>query len=90
MRAERLVPEGALTEIWASPPFNHCMFTARSDLDQALEQQFAKALFAMSYDNPTHRPVLEAEGLREWIEPRLDAYGELRDASAQQGFLKRP
>ena len=90
VRAEHLVPEGALTEIWSSPPFNHCMFTARSDLDQALEQQFAKALFAMSYDNPTHRPVLEAEGLREWIEPRLDAYGELREASAQQGFLKRP
>jgi ABC-type phosphate/phosphonate transport system substrate-binding protein len=90
VRTERLVPEGALIEIWASPPFNHCMFTARSDLDPALEQQFAEALFAMSYDNPTHRPVLDAEGLREWIKPRLDAYDDLREASAQQGFLKRP
>jgi phosphonate transport system substrate-binding protein len=59
-------------------------------LDLALEQQFAKALFAMSYDNPTHRPVLEAEGLRRWIAPQLEAYGELREASAQQGFLERP
>jgi ABC-type phosphate/phosphonate transport system substrate-binding protein len=25
--AERLVPEGALVEIWTSPPYNHCMFT---------------------------------------------------------------
>jgi len=74
VRTEHLVPEGALTEIWASPPFNHCMFTARSDLDPALEQQFAKALFGMSYDNPTHRPVLEAEGLRQWIAPQLEAY----------------
>ena len=90
VRSERLVPEGALTEIWTSRPFNHCMFTARSDRDPALEQQFAKALFAMSYDNPTHRPVLEAEGLRRWIAPQLEAYGELREASAQQGFLKRP
>jgi ABC-type phosphate/phosphonate transport system substrate-binding protein len=90
VRTERLVPEGALTEIWASPPFNHCMLTARSDLDPALEQQFAKALFAMSYDNPIHRPVLEAEGLREWIAPQLDAYADLREASAQQGFLRRP
>jgi phosphonate transport system substrate-binding protein len=90
VRNERLVPEGALTEIWTSRPFNHCMFTARSDLDLALEQQFAKALFAMSYDNPTHRPVLEAEGLRRWIAPQLEAYGELREASAQQGFLERP
>jgi ABC-type phosphate/phosphonate transport system substrate-binding protein len=90
VRGERLVPVGALTEIWSSPPFNHCMFTARPDLDPALEQQFAKALFGMSYDNPTHRPVLEAEGLRQWIAPQLEAYAELRDASAQQGFLQRP
>jgi phosphonate transport system substrate-binding protein len=90
VRTERLVPEGALTEIWSSRPYNHCMFTARSDLDPALEQQFAKALFGMSYDNPTHRPVLEAEGLRQWIAPQLEAYAELRDASAQQGFLTRP
>jgi phosphonate transport system substrate-binding protein len=90
VRTERLVPEGALTEIWTSQPYNHCMFTARSDLDPALEQQFAKALFAMSFDNPAHRPVLEAEGLRQWIAPQLEAYAELRRASAQQGFLKRP
>ena len=90
VRTERLVPEGALTEIWSSRPYNHCMFTARSDLDPALEQQFAKALFGMSYDNPTHRPVLEAEGLRQWIAPQLEAYAALRDASAQQGFLTRP
>src|SRR5215468_1320688 len=89
VRSERLVPEGALTEIWASPPFNHCMFTARSDLDPALEQQFAKALFGMSFDNPIHRRVLEAEGVRQWIAPQLDAYAELREASAQQGFLTR-
>jgi phosphonate transport system substrate-binding protein len=90
VRTERLVPEGALTEIWTSPLFNHCMFTARSDLDPSLEQQFAKALFGMSYDNPIHRPVLEAEGLRQWIAPQLEAYAELREASAQQGFLTRP
>jgi phosphonate transport system substrate-binding protein len=87
VRTERLVPQGALTEIWTSQPFNHCMFTARSDLDPALEQQFAEALFAMSYENPAHRPVLEAEGLRQWVAPQLEAYAELREASAQQGFL---
>ena len=90
LRDQRLVPEGALTEIWTSPPFNHCMFTARPDLDPALEQAFAKALFGMSFDNPTHRPVLEAEGLREWVTPQLDAYASLREASTQQGFFKRP
>jgi ABC-type phosphate/phosphonate transport system substrate-binding protein len=86
----RLVPEGALTEIWTSPPFNHCMFTARPDFDPYLDQQFAKALSGMSYDNPNHRAVLDAEGLRRWELPRLDGYDSLRQAAARQGFLDRP
>jgi len=90
VRAQRLVPEGALTEIWTSPPYNHCMFTARPDLDLALERRFAEALFAMSYDNPNHRTVLEAEGLRRWVAPQLDGYQALRNASAPQGFFARP
>ena len=88
--AERLVPRGALSEIWTSPPYNDCMFTARSDLDRQAERQFADALSAMSYDNPRHRAVLDAEGLRRWVMPHLDGYGSLRQAAAQQGFFSRP
>ncbi len=87
VRSERLVPEGALTEIWTSPPYNHCMFTARPDLDPALERQFAEALSGMSYDNPGHRAVLDAEGLRRWVAPQLEGYVSLREASARQGFF---
>lgn len=90
LRSERLVPEGALTEIWTSPPYNHCMFTARPDLDASLEQRFAEALSGMSYDNPSHRAVLDAEGLRHWEPPHLDGYDSLRHAAAQQGFFNRP
>src|SRR6202011_1644188 len=90
VRSERLVPEGALSEIWTSAPYNHCMFTARPDLDRSLERRFAEALFAMSYDNPSHRVVLDAEGLRRWVAPHLDAYDSLREASARQGFFQRP
>jgi phosphonate transport system substrate-binding protein len=90
LRAERLAPEGALTEIWTSPPYNHCMFTARTDLDPILERRFADALYGMSYDNPNHRAVLDAEGLKRWVSPQLDGYGSLREASLRQGFFQRP
>jgi ABC-type phosphate/phosphonate transport system substrate-binding protein len=90
VQLERLVPQGALTEIWSSPPYNHCMFTARPDLDPILQQRFVEALSGMSYDNPKHRAVLEAEGLRRWVEPHLDGYDSLREASARQGFFKAP
>src|SRR5258706_376012 len=89
MQNERLVPEGALREIWTSPPYNHCMFTARPDLEPALERQFADALSGMNYENPSHRAVLEAEGLRRWVVPDLEGYDALRKASRQQGFFGR-
>jgi ABC-type phosphate/phosphonate transport system substrate-binding protein len=66
------------------------MFTARPDLDRESERRFAQALFGMSYDNPRHRAVLEAEGLRRWVAPELHGYQALRDAAARQGFLQRP
>jgi ABC-type phosphate/phosphonate transport system substrate-binding protein len=87
VRNERLVPEGGLREIWSSPPYNHCMFTARPDLDLEQEQRFAGALSAMSYDNPIHRSILDAEGLQRWLPPHLDGYGALREAAAEQGFF---
>ena len=90
MRTERLVPEGALTEIWTSPLYNHCMFTARPDLDPSLEEQFAEALSGMSYDTPRHRAVLDAEGLRRWEPPHLNGYDSLRQAAERQGFFNRP
>jgi ABC-type phosphate/phosphonate transport system substrate-binding protein len=89
VQSERLVPEGALQEIWTSSPYHHCMFIARPGLDQALERRFSEALSAMDYENPAHRAVLDAEGLRRWVPPHLDGYAALREASARQGFFQR-
>ena len=87
VRNEHLVPESGLREIWSSPTYNHCMFTARPDLELEREHQFAEALSAMSYDNPVHRSILDAEGLKRWLPPHLDGYTALREAAAQQGFF---
>jgi phosphonate transport system substrate-binding protein len=89
VRNERLVPEGGLREIWSSPAYNHCMFTARPDLDREQERRFAEALSAMSYDNPAHREILDAEGLQRWLPPHLDGYDALRQAAGQQGFFNQ-
>lgn len=87
VRNEHLVPEGGLVEIWSSPAYNHCMFTARPDLDPEQERRFVEALSAMSYDNPKHRVILDAEGLQRWLPPHLDGYAALREAADQQGFF---
>ena len=89
VRNEHLVPEAGLREIWSSPAYNHCMFTARPDLDREKEHIFLAALLAMSYDNPIHRPILEAEGLRRWVQPHIDGYDDLRQAAAEQGYFQK-
>ena len=87
LRKERLAPEGALREIWSSPAYNHCMFTARPDFEPERERAFVAALSAMDYENPVHRAILDAEGLKRWLAPHLDGYAALREAASQQGFF---
>lgn len=90
VRNEALVPKDALSEVWTSPPYNHCMFTTRPDFDPVLERRFVDALSAMSYDNPDHRAILDAEGLRQWLPPHVDGYDALRQAAGRQGFFTQP
>lgn len=56
-------------------------------LDSAIERTFVDALAAMSWENPKHRPVLEAEGLRKWLAADTSGYDSLRDAARAQGFF---
>jgi len=89
VQAQALVPEG-LAEVWTSPPYSHCMFTARPGLDDDIGRRFADALSKMSFDDPRHRPVLEAEGLKRWLPADVSGYGCLREAGHTQGFFRRP
>ena len=90
VRSQGLVPKDALREIWTSPPYHHCMFTARPDLDPALERRFADALAGMTYEKPLHRTILDAEGLQRWLPPHLDGYDALRQGAGRQGFFRQP
>jgi ABC-type phosphate/phosphonate transport system substrate-binding protein len=86
---KKLVPEGSVTEIWSSPPYSHCMFTARAGLDADIERRFVEALRKMRWDDPKHRPILEAEGLKEWLPADESGYDSLRAAARDQGFFAR-
>ena len=44
----------------------------------------------MSFYNPAHRPVLEAEGMEVLDFVQLDGYVLLRAAVKEQGFFVRP
>jgi ABC-type phosphate/phosphonate transport system substrate-binding protein len=64
------------------------MSTARPDPNLEQERQLVEALSAVSYDNPAHRSMLDAEGLQRWLPPQVYGYAALRQAAAQQGFFE--
>jgi len=69
--------------LWTTPGFDHCMFDAMPELSSAKIEAFRRALYAMSWDNPEHRKILELEGLKQWVEPREQGYESLRSALAE-------
>jgi ABC-type phosphate/phosphonate transport system substrate-binding protein len=88
MGAEELMAD-ALTEVWRTEGYCHCMFTALDTLSADLYQPWLDRLLAMSWDNPQHRKILELEGLRCWVRPHLDGYQPLFEAVKEQGIDPR-
>lgn len=85
---QQLVPAGAVSVVWSSPEYSHCMFTARVGFEDDLARRFTDALLGMSFENPIHRPILEAEGLRRWLAADVSGYDSLDAACRSQGFFQ--
>lgn len=71
-----------LAVLYTTPGFDHCMFDAMPSLPPASAAAFQRALFAMKWENPGHRRLLELEGLRQWMPPREEGYRSLQEALA--------
>ncbi|MGH9882309.1 MAG: phosphate/phosphite/phosphonate ABC transporter substrate-binding protein [Pyrinomonadaceae bacterium] len=79
------IDAGRIEVLWTTPGFDHCMFDARPGLATEKTESFRSALFAMRWENPDHRRLLELEGLREWLPPREQGYQSLEAALKEQG-----
>ena len=71
------VDSNKIEVLWTTPGFDHCMFDALPTLPKEKFEAFRRALFAMRWDNPSHRRLMELEGLREWVQPREEGYQSL-------------
>jgi len=68
--------------------FDHCVFTVRQDLDRVAAQRWLNALFAMRYDDPSHREMMDLEGLKAWLPGRTTGFGALTAAVASERFFE--
>jgi len=75
------VPGGdQLVEVWRSPSFSHCVFTAADSFDRELGEKFTELMLAMSLEDPTTAEVLRLEGAERWIPGSHDGFTDLVEA----------
>jgi ABC-type phosphate/phosphonate transport system substrate-binding protein len=69
--------------------FDHCVFTVRQDLDTTAERRWLDALFAMRYDVPEHREMMDLEGLKAWLPGRTTGFGALSAEVEAERYFER-
>jgi phosphonate transport system substrate-binding protein len=83
---EGVLPSGLVRVLAQTSPYDHCTMTAGPSADPALTDRFAGLLLGMDYGDPELRPLLDLEGLKQWLPPRLDRYEQLERAVDEAGF----
>jgi ABC-type phosphate/phosphonate transport system substrate-binding protein len=80
------LPAGATRIIDRTEPYDHCNFTTSPGAPQGRVSRFVELLLAMRWDDPEVRPLLELEGLRQWLPGRTEGYAQLELAVDEQAF----
>jgi phosphonate transport system substrate-binding protein len=81
-REQGLPATHALAVTWRSPTYYHCNFTALPSFDEERGEAWARALLAMSYDDPAMRQPMTLEGVKRWLPGDRDGYTSLAQAMA--------
>jgi phosphonate transport system substrate-binding protein len=80
------LPSGTTRVVANTAPFDHCNFTTSPGAPEGLVEQFVTLLLSMRWDDPSVRPLLELEGLREWRTGRSSGYAQLERAVDDEHF----
>jgi phosphonate transport system substrate-binding protein len=83
---EGVLPSGSVRVIGQTTPYDHCNLTAGPGVDAPA---FTELLLSMSYGDDEARPLLDLEGLKQWLPGRTDRYAALEAAVNATGFYRQ-
>ncbi|MEO8704708.1 MAG: PhnD/SsuA/transferrin family substrate-binding protein [Kofleriaceae bacterium] len=83
---EGLLAPNATRVVHQTAVYDHCNFTILDDGHPATAT-FTELLFGMSYDDPALRPLLDMEGLKQWMPGRTSGYAGLERAVDRYRYL---
>jgi phosphonate transport system substrate-binding protein len=77
---EGTISSGSTSVLAQTPAYDHCNFTVLDDIHAEEIAQFRDLLLAMSYSDADVRPLLDLEGLKQWVPGRVSGYAQLSAA----------
>jgi ABC-type phosphate/phosphonate transport system substrate-binding protein len=83
MKASNPEQAAQFQDIWTSPPFSHCVFTARSDFDTEVGARFSELMLGMDGKCPVTEEILHLEHCSKWVpggKQAQDGFAELLTA----------
>lgn len=83
---EGTLPVGGTRILAQTGPYDHCNMTVTSAGPAAAIARFDALLRSMRYADPEVRPLLDLEGLHEWVPGRTSGYALLERAVDETGF----
>jgi len=70
----------SLVQVWISPPFSHCVFTASAKFDHDRAARFTKLMEAMDPSERETTDVMRLEGTKKWLPGSGDGFKDLVEA----------
>jgi phosphonate transport system substrate-binding protein len=89
-QADGTADPSQLVSIGTTTPFDHCNFSVLAAFPAEEESRWTKTLFSMRYDTPSHREMMDMEGLKAWLPGRTTGYAALTAAVEEEGFFAGP
>ena len=83
---EGILPAGSTRIVARTGLFDHCNFTVSPGAPEDKIARFTELLLAMRWEDPLVRPLLELEGLKNWLPGRTDGYDLLVRATDDEKF----
>lgn len=84
--ADGTLRPGSARVVESTGLFDHCNFIGGPEASTELLDRFTELVLEMRWEDPQVRPLMELEGLREWMPGRFTGYGILERAAEEQGF----
>jgi ABC-type phosphate/phosphonate transport system substrate-binding protein len=84
---EGTIPHAAVAILAQTPPYDHCNFTIFDNAPAEPVARFLDLLLNMSYGDAEVRPLLDLEGLKQWVPGRVSGYTQLSAAVDRFGTI---